>query len=110
MTGIPSEIDLTRLPGPARGKPPALYFRDEIVWSPDDSHFALAYTIVEASYGNEVGSLLWGSSQSRNVSILGNPDRPLVTCWFVPWCAWASPSVFLFKSQFYDGRLIRSGG
>ncbi len=63
MHKLPVDLDLDLLPGPNRGVSPALYFRDEAVFSPTGKYFALAYTITEASMCNDVGCLLWGTNK-----------------------------------------------
>ena len=106
MRGIPKSIDLDKLPGWERGKYPALFFRDEISWSPSGSSFALAYTITEVSYGNDVGSVLWGIQSGSESRVLGNPTNLNACCWFTPWCSWITDDLFIFKTQLYkDQRL-----
>jgi len=103
---LPKNIVVDRLPGPSRGKYPALYFRDEPVWSPDRTHLALAYTICEASMCNEVGCILWAEVSGSTARIIENPDGVLASCWQSPWCRWLSEEVFVFKSQKHNGRTI----
>jgi hypothetical protein len=103
LTSLPPGIKLELLPGPARGKPPALYARDEVVYSPSGQYFALAYTIAETRMGNEVGCLLWGQRQGDHSTTLGNPPGVHVTCWYSPWASWISDQTFVFKAQHWDG-------
>lgn len=102
MNAIPPDISLETLPGPKRGEYPALFFRDEIVWSPSRNRFALAYTIAEASMNNEIGCVLWGSCGGNSTTVLGNPEGIYACCWNSPWCVWLNDDVFLFKAQRYD--------
>jgi hypothetical protein len=104
MTNIPSDIDIEKLPGPNRGDSPALYFRDEIIWSPQKQYFTLAYTIIEASYGNSVGHILWGMYDGKNSKIFGNPKDMAASCWKQPWCKWLDDNSFVFKAQKYYGK------
>lgn len=97
------DIDLDDLPGPPRGKHPCLYFRDEVVWSPDRLHFALAYSISEASMGNEIGCILWGRTIEGGTHFVANPRDVYASCWCSPWCSWLSAEAFVFKAQLYDG-------
>lgn len=102
LAGIPEDLDLNSLPGPERGEHPALYFRDEAIWSPDDSHFALAYTITEASMGNDVGRMAWGALDADGRAELTVVDGILASCWRSPWCLWLENHQFLFKAQVAD--------
>lgn len=96
---IPAEIDLDALPGPRRGVHPVLYFRDEIVFSPSGRFFALAYSIAERSFGNEVGMTLWGEMDGERV-LRSHPISGLsVCCWQMPWCRWIDDDTFLCKAQ-----------
>jgi hypothetical protein len=99
-------LDLDSLPGPKRGVSPAIYFRDEAVFSPSGRYFALAYTIVEVSMGNEIGCLLWGRIADRETTILGNPEGVYATCWYSPWANWLDDETFAFKAQRYDGKRL----
>jgi hypothetical protein len=101
---IPDNIVLERLPGPKRGDYPALYFRDDAVWSPQRSHLALAYTICEASMCNDVGCILWAKVDCGKANILQNPDGVLASCWQIPWCLWLDEERFIFKAQKYNGK------
>ena len=100
---LPKNIVLEQLPGPKRGDWPALYFRDEVAWSPSRTHLALAYTICEASMCNEVGCILWAEVDGGKATILQNPDSMVASCWRSPWCRWLNESIFVFKSQWYNG-------
>ncbi|MFW5731799.1 MAG: hypothetical protein ACOCZU_01185 [Planctomycetota bacterium] len=91
---LPDNIKIDALPGPDRKKWP--YLRDEILWSPQRSHFALAYSIAEASMCNDVGMLLLGSADG---SIILNPRTVGISCWNSPWGRWLNESVLLFKAQ-----------
>lgn len=107
MNEIPSDIDIEKLPGPVRGKYPALYFRDEVSWSPSGRRFALAYTIAEASYGNEIGCLLWAESANGHSQVLGTLHTVHACCWRSPWCSWLDDETFVFKAQSYtEGQLF----
>jgi len=101
---LPPGLDLDSLPGPKRGVPPAIYFRDETIFSPSGKHFALAYTIAEVSMGNEIGCLLWGRVADSGITILGNPEGIYATCWYSPWANWLDDETFVFKAQLYDGK------
>jgi hypothetical protein len=101
---LPDTIVIEELPGPMRGEYPALYFRDDVVWSPQRTHFALAYTICEASMNNEVGCILWARIENSKAKILQNPDGVLASCWRSPWCRWLDEEVFVFKAQTYNGK------
>jgi len=107
MSNIPENIDVESLPGPKRGSFPALYFQDECIYSPDKKHFALAYTITEASMGNDVGCVAWGMVQGGQGHILQNLVKLHASCWQRPWCKWFSNDVFVFKSQHYANNSIR---
>jgi hypothetical protein len=96
---IPAEIDLNKLPGPTRGVYPALYFRDEIVYSPSGRHFALAYSICEHSYGNEVGMALWGEMDQGRLTRSQPIQGLTVCCWQAPWCRWIDDDTLLCKAQ-----------
>ena len=102
MSDLPSNIDIEALPGPRRGRSPALYIRDEAVWAPDRGHVALAYTIYEASMGNEVGCVLWAGVREGKATILGNPREAVASCWRSPWCRWVDAETFAFKTQYVD--------
>jgi hypothetical protein len=104
MTSIPNDIDIEKLPGLKRGDHPVLYFRDEIIWSPKKQYFALAYSIIEATYGNEVGYVLWGMYDGKNSKILGNPKNIVASCWKQPWCKWLDEMSFVFKAQIYKDK------
>ena len=106
MPEIPSDINITKLPGPKRGKHPALYFQDEIVWSPDKTSFALAYTITEASMGNDIGCFLWGRNEKGKSKILENPTKIYASCWQQPWCSWIDNETFIFKAQRYCKKTV----
>lgn len=106
MINIPNDIDLQILPGPRRGKDPALYYDDKIIWSPRGNYFALAYTIIEATYGNNVGNILWGSYDGQKSKILGNPTGIGASCWKEPWCKWLNDESFIFKAQKYDNKSV----
>ena len=113
---IPAEIDLDALPGPRRGVHPVVYFRDEIVFSPSGRFFALAYSIAERSFGNEVGMALWGEMDGNKV-LRSHPIPSLsVCCWQIPWCRWIDDATFLCKAQRFSRHgtavpdvLIRAG-
>lgn len=107
MIDLPANIVIEELPGPKRGEWPALYFRDEVVWSPRRTRFALAYSICEASMNNEVGCLLWGRSDATHGIVEQNITQMLACCWSSPWCRWLDEDVFAFKAQRYDGRMAR---
>lgn len=104
MDNIPPDLVLDELPGPKRGQAPALYFQDEVIWSPDQKHFALAYTIMEVTMMNNVGLVLWGSFDGHKTTILGNLPGLCASCWERPWCKWLKADAFVFKAQGYDGR------
>ena len=99
MCDIPPDIKVDDLPGPKRGQYPAHYFRDDIVCSPSGRHFALAYTIAEASMCNDVGCLLWGVQDGNKTRILCNPSNLTISCWQVPFCRWLSDEIFVCKVQ-----------
>lgn len=101
---LPKNILLEQLPGPKRGDGPALYFRDEVIWSPARTHLALAYTICEASMCNEIGCILWAKVDGDQATVLQNPDGMFVSCWRSPWCRWLNENIFVFKSQRYNGK------
>jgi hypothetical protein len=101
MNDIPGNINVESLPGPKRGSFRALYFRDECIYSHDNKHFALAYSITEASMCNEVGCLIWGTVESGHGYILQNPLKLYASCWQSPWCKWLSNNIFVFKSQMH---------
>lgn len=107
MSNIPSGINLDNLPGPARGRWPALYFRDDILWSPTNEFFALAYSIAEVSMCNDVGCLLWGSRKNSTTEILQNPRDLRVACWRIPFCKWIDEFTFVFKAQRYTQKGIQ---
>ncbi len=60
MEDIPKNIELEKLPGSRVNGNRTMYFRDQIIYSPNKEYFALAYSINEVSNGNEVGFLSWG--------------------------------------------------
>lgn len=106
MKYFPLGLDLDSLPGPRRGVSPALYVRDEFVFSPSISKFALAYSIAETSMCNEIGCLLWGETGFHGATVLGNPAGVYVTSWRSPWAVWLDDESFVFKAQQYErGRL-----
>lgn len=102
MSGIPHDLLLDELPGPKRGQAAILYYRDEIVWGPGGTYFALAYTIAEASMMNEIGCVLWASFDGRT-RILGNLKGHYACCWDTPWCIWLDQDTFVLKAQYSDG-------
>ena len=106
MDQLPLGLDINSLPGPRRGVTPALYFRDEAILSPSRKNFALAYTIAEASIGNEIGCLLWGQAAANDSRILGNPPGVHITCWYSPWAVWLGDETFVFKAQHHDGKRL----
>ncbi len=106
MNEIPENIDVEKLPGPKRGTFPALYFQDEIIYSPNSKHFALAYTITEASMGNDIGCIAWGSMQGTEGHVIENPAKFHASCWQSPWCKWISEEAFVFKAQKYAGNSV----
>ena len=81
-----SSIKIEKLPGYTRGEYPAKSYRDEVTWSPNGKHWALAYTIFEATMCNDVGHLAWGSKNGDtllfqtvvNLSLIhiSEPTRP----------------------------------
>jgi len=101
---IPKNIRIDKLPGPKRGIHPTLYFQDEIVWSANRNHFALAYSITEASICNDVGCILWAEVKNGKANIIQNPKGVLASCWQSPWCRWLSDDIFIYKSQRYNGK------
>jgi hypothetical protein len=101
---LPENIVLDQLPGPRRGKHPALYYSDDAVWSPSRRHIALAYTICEASMCNDVGCILWAKVIGNRATIIENPDGVLASCWQSPWCRWIDDESFVFKAQKYNGK------
>jgi hypothetical protein len=107
MKDLPTNIMIDMLPGPKRGEWPALYFRDEVTWSPHHTRFALAYSICEASMNNEVGCLLWGRLEGTHGIAEQNITQMVACCWRSPWCCWLDEDVFVFKAQRYDGRINR---
>lgn len=100
---MPCELNIEKLPGLKRGQHPAVYFRDEIVWNECGNRFALAYTIHEASFGNEVGHICWGRLRDGKIEVLGIFEQLLATCWQEPWCNWINKNAFAFKAHFYNG-------
>ena len=104
---LPKNLHIDDLPGPKRGEFPALYFRDEPVWSPKKRHIALAYTITEASLMNDVGCILWGTVEAGNLTSFENPSGVYAACWRSPWCTWLSDEHFVFKLQHFDGKVKR---
>ena len=60
--------------------------RDEAVWSPSNSRFALAYSIAEVRMNNSIGCVLWGAQREQGTAILGNPGNVHACCWDMPWC------------------------
>jgi hypothetical protein len=99
MSHFPFGLNVDALPGPTRGMSPALYFRDEVVQSPNGDRFALAYTICEASMCNEVGCVAWGQVVDGSAQVQGNPAGLIATCWYTPWCVWLNEHAFVFKTQ-----------
>ena len=104
LPDLPSNIDLDALPGPPRGQHPAIYFNDEVVWSPTRAYLALAYTICEASMMNCVGRILWARVIGGQAQTLTIPDVD-ASCWRKPWARWLSDDVFVFKAQWYQSRI-----
>ena len=102
MVGIPEGLDLDSLPGPKRGEHPALYFRDEAIWAPNGSHFSLAYTITEASMGNDVGCVAWGALNAGGQAELTVVEGVVASCWRSPWCLWLDNHQFRFKAHVAD--------
>lgn len=106
MQSLPFDVDLNSLPGPKRSDMPAMFLRDEIVYSPSGKNFALAYSIAEVSMGNEIGCILWGKVQGGKTVVVGNPAEIHSTCWFRPWANWVDDETFVFKAQQYDGKRL----
>ena len=106
MQQIPKGLNLDLLPGPKRGVSPAIYFRDEFVYSASGKHFALAYTITEVSMGNGVGCLLWGTVADHAATVLSNPEGIYTTCWYSPWATWLDETIFVFKAYHYCGQRL----
>jgi hypothetical protein len=104
---IPPDIHVGQLPGPDRAKWPENFFRDEIVWSPSKTRFALAYSIAEASMNNEMGCVLWGEQRADGTAILGNPRWVHACCWEKPWCVWLDDDIFVFKAQEGSGSKVQ---
>lgn len=99
---IPSDINIEELSGIARNEHPASYFRDEIIWSPQEKYFALAHSITEITMGNYVGGILWGEYDGTSSTILGITKNIGACCWRQPWCRWLDEKSFIFKAQKYD--------
>lgn len=104
LPDLPSNIALDTLPGPPRGKHPAIYFTDELVWSPTRAYLALAYTIYEATMMNCVGRILWTRVVGARADTLVIPEID-AACWKTPWARWVSDEVFVFKAQWWKSRM-----
>jgi len=102
---LPDNIVIEKLPGPKRREYPAHYFQDDVVWSPQRTHLALAYTICEASMCNDVGCILWARVDGSEATILENPDGVLASCRQSPWCRWLDEDRFVFKAQKWNGKI-----
>ena len=98
---ILNNIDLEKLPGPDRSA--LVYYRDEVVWSPNHKYFALAYSINEATMGNEIGFISWGTVENGKATIIRNPTLFSISGNHHPWCKWISDKVFICKAKRYDG-------
>ncbi len=94
------DIQIENLPGYLRGSDPARLYRDELVWSPNKKHWTLAYTIFEATMGNDVGHLAWGS-KNRNAQLFHSIVNVQVGCGQSPWARWISETCFVFGAQLY---------
>ena len=105
--GIPNDIKFENLPGPQRSGPKApVYYHDEIVWSPDKEHFALAYTITEPTMGNHVARILWGHYNGTQSTIFENTINIWASCNKTPWSKWIDKETFIFKAQKPDEKRI----
>ena len=100
IDGLPEGLDLSAL----RSGKAGAWSRDETVFGPDGRSFATAFDIVEASMGNEMGRLLWGSWAEVRPQILGHLQTPLY-CWSRPFCHWLAPGLFVVKIATPEGRL-----
>jgi hypothetical protein len=96
-TWLPSNINVERLAGPNRSKWAEGTFRDDVVFSPNGDHMALAYSIAEIGMSKEVGRVLWARLNGKFAEGVRNPKKILALCWFSPWCHWVNNHTFLFK-------------
>lgn len=96
-TWLPTNIDVSHLPGPSRRRSADGAFRDEAVISPDGEHMALAYSIAEVGMCKEVGGILWARLSGEFAENVRTPKNTLALCWLSPWCHWIDNRVFLFK-------------
>jgi hypothetical protein len=101
---IINSIDLESLPGPKRSG--LIYYRDEVVWSPNHKHFALAYSICEVTMGNEVGYALWGTVEKGKATIMRNSIPFLISSSHRPWCKWLNDEIFICKAHRYDRKTL----
>jgi hypothetical protein len=97
---IVNSIDMESLPGPKRSG--LVYYRDEIVWSPNHKYFALAYSICEVTMGNEVGRASWGTVQNGKAKIMANSMPFSIWGNHRPWCKWLNDEVFICKAYRYN--------
>jgi hypothetical protein len=95
-----ASIQIEKLPGYVRGKDPARIYRDEVTWAPNRKHWALAYTIFEATMCNDVGHLAWGS-QNGDTALFQTIVSIQVGCGHYPWSKWISETCFVFGAQLY---------
>jgi hypothetical protein len=101
---IVNSIDMESLPGPKRSG--LVYYRDEIVWSPNHKYFALAYSICEVTMGNEVGIASWGTVQNGKARIVRTSMPFSIWGNHRPWCKWLNDEVFICKASRYNDNTL----
>ncbi len=70
---------------------------DQTVISPDGQSFAAAFDIVEMTMMNEMAGVVWGSYSAGSSQIFSYLPTWSISCWCRPFCAWATPQVFIVK-------------
>ncbi|GAA6133296.1 hypothetical protein NBRC116188_00850 [Oceaniserpentilla sp. 4NH20-0058] len=100
---IPNDINIDDLYGPIKeGRTPNCYVDDQIFWNHSKTHFVIIYTIYEASMGNNIGHIAWGTKSDQGHRVIENPKDMRVSCWGSPFCKWLDEITFIFKVQKYN--------
>ena len=75
---------------------------DQIFLNHSKTHFEIIYTIYEASMGNDIGHIAWGTKTDKGHKVIENPKDMRVSCWGSPFCKWLDETTFIFKVQKYN--------
>ena len=71
--------------------------RDHTCFNPSKTKFVAAFNIYEHSMMNEMGRVIWGSSQGNAVQVQGFMEKHLVYCWEQPFAHWLDDDCFAIK-------------